>query len=100
MAKKKLSPEEVKHIAKLACLKLTKEEIKKFQQQLSQVLDYMEKLKEVETKKIPPTSQVTGLKNIFKKDKVKKNKCLTEKQALSAAKEKHQGYFKVESLFE
>lgn len=63
-----LSEDQVKHVAKLARIKLTDAEVKKFGKQLSAVLDYMDILNEVDTKKVTETSQVTGLKNVMEKD--------------------------------
>lgn len=68
---KNLTVEEVKHIAKLANLTLSENEVEKFRGQLSEVLAYVEKLKEVETSSVEPTSQVTGLENVFREDKEK-----------------------------
>lgn len=100
MAKKKtkLTRKQVLHIAKLANLHLTEKEIKKFQGQLSDILDYMEILNEVATNKVAPTSQVTGLENVFREDEV--GKCLTQKESLSGTKNKHEGYFRVKSIFD
>ena len=53
---------DVLHIAKLANLPLKKDEIEKYEKQLSSILEYIEKLKKVKTDKIPETSQVTDLK--------------------------------------
>ena len=95
--KSKLSVEEVRHVAKLAKLELGANEIEKFQKQLSEILDYIEMLKEVETKAVEITSQVTGLENVFREDKVEKS--LSQEEALSGAKNKHQGRFKVKAIF-
>lgn len=65
-----LTDDEVKHVAKLARIKLTDEEVKKFGKQLSGVLDYMDILKEVNTDNVPETSQVTGLQNVMENDEV------------------------------
>ena len=61
---------DIKHIAKLAKLKLNNEELKKYNGQLSDVLSYIDQLKEVETKNIEPTAQVSGLENIWREDEV------------------------------
>lgn len=95
-----LSKKQVKHIAKLANFSLTEEEIKKFQKQLGDILDYIEILNELDTDNIEPTSQVTGLKNIFKKDEIIKEKQLNQKEALSGAKQKYRGYFRIKGIFE
>ena len=92
----KLSEEEVKHVAKLAKLELTPSEVKKFQEQLSEVLAYMEILKEVKTEKTEPTSQVTSLENIFREDKAKTS--LSQKEVLSGARQSHQGFFKIKRI--
>lgn len=65
-----LSDDQVKHVAKLARIKLTDEEVKKFGPQLSKVLDYMDILNEVDTKNVAETSQVTGLSNVMEKDEI------------------------------
>ena len=65
---KKISLEEVEHIAELARIELTKEEKEKFSDELSDVLGYVEQLQEVDTKKIKPVSQVTGLVNVVRED--------------------------------
>ncbi len=67
-----LSKEQVKHVAKLARLDLTDDEAARFAGQLSDVLSYMEILEEVDTDGVEPTSQVTGLTNVTRKDKVEK----------------------------
>ena len=92
----KLSEEEVKHVAKLAKLELTPSEVKKFQEQLSQVLAYVEILKEVKTEKTEPTSQVTFLENVFREDKTKPS--LSQKEVLSGTKQNHQGFFKIKRI--
>lgn len=65
-----LTEDQVRHIAKLARIRLTDEEVKKFSKQLSGVLDYMDILNEVDTKNVAETSQVTGLKNVMEEDEV------------------------------
>ncbi|MBL7156150.1 MAG: Asp-tRNA(Asn)/Glu-tRNA(Gln) amidotransferase subunit GatC [Candidatus Pacebacteria bacterium] len=93
-----ISKKEVQHIAKLANLSLSEKEVIKFQKQLGDVLDYIEILNKLNTKKEKPCSQVTGLENIFKQDKVKKS--FSQNQALSNAKSKYNGYFKIKGIFQ
>lgn len=92
-----LTIEEVKHTATLAKLKLDPEELAKFKDQLSQVLGYINKLQELKMKDILPTSQVTDLSNVFRKDEIRPS--LTQTETLSNAKEAYQGFFKVEAIF-
>lgn len=63
-----LSDNQVKHVAKLAKLDLSNEEVKKFTGQLSDILEYVDQLNEVDTDKVEPTSQVTGLTNVTEGD--------------------------------
>lgn len=63
-----ITPEQVKHIAKLARLGLLEADVEKFAKQLSSIMEYVEKLNEVEVKDVAPTSQVTGLENVMRED--------------------------------
>jgi aspartyl-tRNA(Asn)/glutamyl-tRNA(Gln) amidotransferase subunit C len=67
-----ISKEEVKHIAKLARLGLTEKEIEKMQKELSSILDYIEKLKEVNISKIEPTSHSIEMENVMRIDESRK----------------------------
>lgn len=98
MAKSRLTKAEVEHIAKLAQLELTEKEIKKFQKQLSDILDYVSQLDELDTAGVESTSQVTGLENVFREDETKPS--LTQKEVLSGAKKKHNNFFKIKAIFE
>lgn len=93
-----LTKEEVKHIAKLAKLKLTEEEVEKFQQQLSEVLEYMKVLNEVETGGVEPTAQVTDLENVFREDEVSPS--LEPNEALSCAPAREGNFFKTGVVLE
>lgn len=86
----------VSHVAKLANLPLTEQEKKKLQKQLSTILAYIEKLNEVDTKNIEPTSQVTGLENVLREDKPAPS--LPQENVLKNAKSKHNGFFKVKAI--
>lgn len=55
-------------VAKLANLPLTKEEEKKYSDQLSKILEYMEKLNKVDTLGVEATFNVTGLSNVMRED--------------------------------
>ncbi|MDI6890254.1 MAG: Asp-tRNA(Asn)/Glu-tRNA(Gln) amidotransferase subunit GatC [Thermodesulfovibrionales bacterium] len=64
----RISKEEIEHIASLARLYLSEEEKELFGSQLSSILDYMEKLNELDTKDIEPTSHVLPLSNVMRDD--------------------------------
>jgi aspartyl-tRNA(Asn)/glutamyl-tRNA(Gln) amidotransferase subunit C len=90
----------VPHVAKLANLTLNTAEIKKFEKQLQNVLDYIEKLNEVKTEKVEETSQTTGLENVFREDEVEANNCLSQDEALFNTKSAEKGFIKVKGVFD
>jgi len=63
-----LSLAEIEHIAALARLRLTDDEKARYRQQLSAVLDYVEKLKEVDTAHIAPTATVLPIRSVLRPD--------------------------------
>lgn len=89
---------DIKKVAKLAGLTLTKDEESKFEKQLSDILQYVEKLSEVDTKNVEPTSQVTGLENITRNDVATPS--LSQEDALSGTDNQHNGMFKVPAILE
>lgn len=66
----KLSRDDVLKLARLSRLRLTEEEIDQFQGEISEILGYVEQLSEVDTSGLEPTSQVTGLTNVMRKDEI------------------------------
>ena len=82
----------IKHVAELARLELTEEEIKKFTPQLKETLEFFSKLQEVKTDIIKPSFQPVEIRNSMREDKEKS--CLSQEEALSLAKNKKDGYFK------
>lgn len=89
---------DIDHVAKLANLELTKTEKKKFAEQLSQILDYFEKLSEVDTKKVQPLAHAAGLTNVARVDETIPS--LESSQALKNAKSTYQDFFKVKAIFD
>lgn len=73
-----LTDDDVRHIAKLARLKLSDAEVKKFTKEMDSILRYVEMLNEVNTENVEPTAQVTGLTNVFREDIVKPSEATTE----------------------
>ena len=64
----KLSKDTVKHIAMLSRLELKEEEVEKFQTQLSEILDFVEKLNELDTEGIDPKFQIIPPQNVLRED--------------------------------
>lgn len=89
---------DVSHVAKLANLPLADAEKKKFEMQLSSILEYIEKLNEVNTKGIEPTSQVTGLENVTREDNAADS--FTQEEATANTSSKHNGLFKVPAVLD
>lgn len=67
-----ITREEIKHIAELSRLELSEKEIIKFGGQLDSILKYVGQLNEVDTKRVEPTAQVSGLSDIWRADDVHK----------------------------
>lgn len=65
-----LTREDVLKLARLARLDLTDEEVEAYRKQLSEVLQYVAQLDQVDTTGLEPTTQVTGLKNVMREDQV------------------------------
>jgi aspartyl-tRNA(Asn)/glutamyl-tRNA(Gln) amidotransferase subunit C len=91
-----LRQEEVVKIAKLARIELSPKEVEKFQRELSTVLDYVEELKQVNTEGVEEVSQVTGLINVQREDKVK---VIEDREAIfKNAPDMKDGYYKVKAI--
>lgn len=82
----------------MAGLTLSGEEVAKFQKELGKTLEYVEILEELDTEGTEPTSQVTGLENVFREDKLEEERTFSRKEALSGT-ENPPPYFKTKSLF-
>ena len=65
-----ISPQEVRHIAKLAKLELTDSEVEKFSGELSDILDFFKTLQKAKTGHVQETAQVTGLLNVTRSDEI------------------------------
>lgn len=93
----KLDLKQVEHIALLARLELTAEEKEKFAKELTMILDYVEKLSEVDTTGIDPIAQITGLVNITREDRVEESVHRTD--LLAVAPDREGQHIKVQSVF-
>jgi aspartyl-tRNA(Asn)/glutamyl-tRNA(Gln) amidotransferase subunit C len=63
-----LSRDQVLHVARLARLELTEEEVERFSGELSKVLDHIEKISELDLDAVPPTSHVVAVENALRAD--------------------------------
>ncbi|MBN1560616.1 Asp-tRNA(Asn)/Glu-tRNA(Gln) amidotransferase subunit GatC [candidate division KSB1 bacterium] len=88
-----VSIEQVEHIARLAKLSFTEDEKARLVLQLNQILNYMNKLNELDTSEVEPTYNVLALKNVMRADEVKT--WLTQDEAIANAPASSHGYFSV-----
>jgi aspartyl-tRNA(Asn)/glutamyl-tRNA(Gln) amidotransferase subunit C len=94
----KISEEEVKHIADLARIELSEEESARFAREISDVLGYVDQLKEVDTENVEPISQITGKVNTFRVDEAKD--CPQETKEIMAKNypDQQDGYIRVKQI--
>ena len=94
----KLSREEVIHIAALARMGLSETEIEKAREQLANILENFEVLKEIDTTNVPPTAQSINLRNVMRDDIP--HESLTAEQVLANAPDREGDLFKLRPVLE
>jgi aspartyl-tRNA(Asn)/glutamyl-tRNA(Gln) amidotransferase subunit C len=94
----RLSADEVRHVAELAKLRLSEAEITEFAGQLSAILEYAERLQEVDTSSVPPTPYILPLTNVMREDVPAPS--LSNEEALANAPDSEDGFFRVRAVFE
>ncbi len=94
----KLSREEVLHIAALARLGLTETEIDRLREQLSNILDNFEILKQVDTADVPPTAQSIALQSVMREDEISTS--LSSDEVLANAPQKEGEFIRVRAVLE
>lgn len=93
MEKRTIDLKQVRYIAHLSRLELDSEEEKKFTRQLGNILSYVEKLQELDTSDVPPTSHVLHITNIYREDKL--GFSLSPEKAMANAPSRKDNQFKV-----
>ena len=88
----------VKKIATLSRMKIEENEVERFSNELSKIINWVEKLNEVDTKNITPITNPSDIKIPFRKDKINDGKI--EDKILKNAPEKKAGYFVVPKVVE
>lgn len=88
-----ISRDDVAALATMSALQLADDEIDSLQTELSQILDYVEQLSELDTADTQPTYQVNGLSNVWRKDEVQPS--LGRKELLALAPESADNQVKV-----
>ncbi|OEF97033.1 Asp-tRNA(Asn)/Glu-tRNA(Gln) amidotransferase subunit GatC [Desulfuribacillus alkaliarsenatis] len=93
-----ITVKDVEHVANLARLELSEKDKELFTEQLNSILEFAEKLNELDTENVPPTSHVLDIKNVVRKDEVKQS--LPREEALRNAPSQEEGHFKVPAIIE
>ena len=93
-----LTPDEVRHIARLARLGLSEADVEHFSSQLSSILDYFEELKQVDTNDVPPTAYALDLHNVLRADETAP--CTDPADVFANAPVQENGYFRVRAVLE
>jgi aspartyl-tRNA(Asn)/glutamyl-tRNA(Gln) amidotransferase subunit C len=91
-----LTREDVRHVASLARLGLSDEELDRLQGQLSSILGHIEVLNQLDTDAIPPTAQVIALENVFRADEV--GESLPQETVVTLAPEHRAGFIEVPAV--
>ena len=94
----KITRQEVDHVARLARLGLSDEEKERMRAQLDAILTYIDKLNQLDTGEVEPTSHVIPMTNVFREDTVWS--CLSQEQALTNAPDRQEGFFRVPRILE
>ena len=94
-----LTSEEINHLAELARMELGDKEKQMFGEQLSSILEYLEKLQAVDTTDVPPTAQVTGLINAWREDEIKNCGEETRQRLLDNLPERDGDLMKTKAVF-
>jgi len=97
MIDKHISKKQVEHVAWLSRLELFEEEKKLFTKQFNEILEYFNKINELDTEKTPPTYHVVNIANVFRKDEVRPS--LSNEQATQNAPKKRERYFEAPKIF-
>lgn len=93
-----LTQEEVQHIALLARLGLSPEEMERLREQLSSILEHFQVLQELDTSDVPPTAYVVPLNSVFREDQPSPS--FSTEDILANAPRPEEGYFRVQAVLE
>ncbi len=93
-----ITRKDAEHVAKLSLLKFEAKELDKFTRQLEDIIVFVDKLSELNTEGIEPTSSVIPVLNVTREDTVKPS--FTQEKALSNAPDKEIGLFKIPRIME
>jgi aspartyl-tRNA(Asn)/glutamyl-tRNA(Gln) amidotransferase subunit C len=93
LGKMAISKEEIIHIAKLASLNLSDEEIDRYTNDMQEILEFANTVNEVSTENISETIGTNGIYNVFRKDEIKQN--ISKEELLKNAPSQDEGMFRI-----
>ncbi len=93
-----ITPEEVRHVALLARVGLSDDEVSRFQGQLSNILDYFQRLLEVDTENVPPTAHTLAMDNVMRDDEPRPS--FDKEDVLANAPQREEDLFRVRAILE
>lgn len=93
-----ITKEQVEHVARLARLEVSEDEMTTFARQLSGILTHIDQLKELDTAGVEPTTTVLPADNVFREDEVRPS--LIQERALANAPDQADGFFRVPKILE
>lgn len=91
---------QVSHVSQLAHLTVEQSELEPFAKAFEETLDVIENLKAIDTSKVEPTHQVTGLENVLREDIVDEKRMFSQEQAVANTQHSNQGYFVVNRIID
>jgi aspartyl-tRNA(Asn)/glutamyl-tRNA(Gln) amidotransferase subunit C len=95
---KKIDEAQVRKVAKLSRLELTEAEVAEFTGQLSAILDYVEKMNELDTTGIEPLAHCLPISNVLREDSIKES--IGTEKALANAPQRDDEFFKVPKILD
>ncbi|MBI4590400.1 MAG: Asp-tRNA(Asn)/Glu-tRNA(Gln) amidotransferase subunit GatC [Candidatus Rokubacteria bacterium] len=98
MAEPKITLAEVEHVARLARLDLSQAEKERMRSQLDAILTYIDKLRQLDTDNVEPTSHAIPMVNVMREDEVRP--CLPTEAMLANAPERASDFFRVPRIIE
>ncbi len=98
MAGRKIDEAQVRKVAKLSRLELTDAEIQEFTGQISAILDYVEKMNELDTEGVEPLAHCLPVSNVFREDRVTES--LGTEKTLANAPQRDGDFFKVPKILD
>ena len=95
---KKIDQTQVRKVAKLSRLELTEDEVQEFTGQLSAILDYVEKMNELDTAGVEPLAHCLPVSNVLREDSAKES--LGTEKVLANAPQRDDEFFKVPKILD